>query len=91
MEVGEGTGVEVLTAVGAGGISAAGVGVGIAGIEERSLHPKIKAVAIKAITMDVSPRKDMKSGSDDLNSPATFIGPKNSIWRTACNGRRMKA
>ena len=78
---GEGTGVKVLVAGGVGGRFAVGAASGIAGADDRLPHPTSKTAIARAAAMAVSLRKDMKSGSDDLNLPATFNDPKNIIWQ----------
>ena len=87
---GEGTGVNVLVAIGVGGSFAVGAASGIAGADDRLPHPTIKTAITRAAAMAASLREDMKSGSDDLNLPATFIDPKNIIWQAVVVAGRAR-
>ena len=87
---GEGTGVKVLVASGVGGRFAVGAASGIAGADDRLPHPTIKTAITRAAAMAARLREDMKSGSDDLNLPATFIDPKNIIWQAVVVAGRAR-
>lgn len=50
------------------------------------LQPEIKVATMNAMAITGNPRKDMKSASDDLISPAMFVDAKNKIClEIGCN------